>query len=62
MEPLEKKERKLEFLRELNKRGVELVNKQLERTINEVALIKLNIDLEKRKSLRDSKIDKLLNK
>lgn len=62
MEPLEKKERRLEFLRELNKRGVELVNKQLERTINEVALIKLNIDLEKRKSLRDSKIDKLLNK
>lgn len=60
MEPLEKKERRLEFLRELNKRGVELVNKQLERTINEVALIKLNIDLEKRKALRDSKIDKVL--
>ena len=62
MKRLDKKEKRLEFLQELKERGVSSVNKQLERTIYEVALIKINMYLEKRKSLRNSKINKLLNK
>lgn len=60
MESLERKEKRLEFLRELHKRGVEIVYDQMDRTCNDVAIIKINIELEKRKALRDSKIDKVL--
>jgi hypothetical protein len=60
MDTLERKEKRLAFLRELYSRGVESVYKQMDRTCDEVAIIKINIELEKRKSLRDSKIDKVL--
>ena len=62
MDTLERKEKRLAFLRELYSRGVESVYHQLDRTCDEVALIKLNMELERRKLLRDSKIDKVLDK
>lgn len=60
MDTLERKEKRLAFLRELYSRGVESVYKQMDRTCDEVAIIKINIELEKRKALRDSKINKVL--
>ena len=62
MDTLERKEKRLAFLRELYNRGVESVYKQMDRTCDEVAIIKINMELEKRKLLRDSKIDKVLDK
>jgi hypothetical protein len=62
MDTLERKEKRLAFLRELYSRGVESVYHQLDRTCDEVTIIRLNMELEKRKLLRDSKIDKLLDK
>lgn len=62
MDTLERKEKRLAFLRELYSRGVESVYKQMDRTCDEVALIKINMELQKRKLLRDSKIDKVLDK
>lgn len=62
MDTLERKEKRLAFLRELYSRGVESVYKQMDRTCDEVALIKINMELEKRRLLRDSKIEKVLDK
>jgi hypothetical protein len=62
MDTLERKEKRLAFLRELYSRGVESVYHQLDRTCDEVALIKINMELEKRRLLRDSKIEKVLDK
>jgi len=62
MDTLERKEKRLAFLRELYSRGVESVYHQLDRTCDEVTIIRLNMELEKRKQLRDSKIDKVLDK
>jgi hypothetical protein len=62
MDTLERKEKRLAFLRELYNIGIESVYKQMDRTCDEVALIKLNMELERRKLLRDSKIDKVLDK
>jgi hypothetical protein len=62
MDTLERKEKRLAFLRELYSRGVESVYHQLDRTCDEVALIKINMELQRRKLLRDSKIDKVLDK
>lgn len=61
MDTLERKEKRLAFLRELYNIGIESVYKQMDRTCDEVAIIKLNIELEKRKQLRDTKIDKVLD-
>jgi hypothetical protein len=61
MDTLERKEKRLAFLRELYSRGVESVYKQMDRTCDEVALIKINMELERRKQLRDTKIDKVLD-
>ena len=61
MDTLERKEKRLAFLRELYSRGVESVYKQMDRTCDEVALIKINMELEKRRLLRDSKIEKVLD-
>ena len=62
MDTLERKEKRLAFLRELYSRGVESVYKQMDRTCDEVALIKINMELEKRRLLRDTKIEKVLDK
>jgi hypothetical protein len=61
MDTLERKEKRLAFLRELYSRGVESVYKQMDRTCDEVAIIKINMELERRKQLRDTKIDKVLD-
>ena len=61
MDTLERKEKRLAFLRELYNRGVESVYKQMDRTCDEVAIIKINMELERRKQLRDTKIDKVLD-
>ena len=61
MDPLERKEKRLAFLRELYNRGVESVYHQLDRTCDEVTVIKLSMELQRRKELRDSKIDKVLD-
>jgi hypothetical protein len=58
---LERKEKRLAFLRELYSRGVESVYKQMDRTCDEVAIIKINMELQRRKELRDTKIDKVLD-
>jgi len=62
MDTLERKEKRLAFLRELYSRGVESVYHQLDRTCDEVALIKINMEIQRRKLLRDSKINKVLDK
>jgi hypothetical protein len=62
MDTLERKEKRLAFLRELYNIGIESVYKQMDRTCDEVALIKINMELEKRRLLRDSKIEKVLDK
>jgi len=62
MDTLERKEKRLAFLRELYNIGIESVYHQLDRTCDEVALIKINMELQRRKLLRDSKIDKVLDK
>lgn len=61
MDTLERKEKRLAFLRELYSRGVESVYHQLDRTYDEVTVIKLSMELQRRKELRDSKIDKVLD-
>ena len=60
MDTLERKEKRLAFLRELYNIGIESVYKQMDRTCDEVAIIKINMELERRKQLRDTKIDKVL--
>jgi len=62
MDTLERKEKRLAFLRELYNIGIESVYKQMDRTCDEVALIKINMELQRRKLLRDSKINKVLDK
>lgn len=62
MDTLERKEKRLAFLRELYSRGVESVYKQMDRTCDEVVIIKINMELERRRLLRDSKIEKVLDK
>ena len=62
MDTLERKEKRLAFLRELYSRGVESVYHQLDRTCDEVTIIKLSMELQRRKLLRDSKIGKVLDK
>jgi hypothetical protein len=61
MDTLERKEKRLAFLRELYNIGIESVYKQMDRTCDEVAIIKINMELERRKQLRDTKIDKVLD-
>lgn len=61
MDTLERKEKRLAFLRELYSHGIESVYKQMDRTCDEVAIIKINMELERRRLLRDSKIEKVLD-
>ena len=60
MTTLEQKEKRWKFLNELHNRGVESVKSQLERNADEIMLIKIELELEKRMSERDSKINTLL--
>ncbi len=60
MTTLKKKEKRWKFLNELYNRGVESVKFQLERNADEILLIKIELELEKRMHERDSKINTLL--
>jgi hypothetical protein len=62
LSPLERKEKRLEFLRELYSSGIESVYHQLDRTGDEVAIIKIGIALEERKNRIDSNIKTILDK
>jgi hypothetical protein len=59
---LERKEKRLEFLRELYSSGVESVYHQMDRTCDEVAIIKIGIALEERKNRIDTNINSVLDK
>ena len=60
MNSLERKEMRLEFLNQLNDRGVESVRPQIERIVDEITLMKIEIELERRKNSRESKINKVI--
>jgi hypothetical protein len=60
MTELEKKEKRWRFLNELHNRGVEMVSPQIERLGDEIMLIKIEQELQRRKSQRESKINTLL--
>jgi hypothetical protein len=62
LSPLERKEKRLAFLRELYSNGVESVYHQMDRTCDEVAIIKIGIALEERKNRIDTNINSVLNK
>lgn len=61
MTTLEQKEKRWRFLNDLHNRGVESVKHQLERNADEIMLIKIELELERRRSERDSKIKHLIN-
>lgn len=62
LSPLKRKEKRLAFLRELYSNGVESVYRQMDRTCDEVAIMKIEIYLEERKNRIDSNINSVLNK
>lgn len=59
MESLEKKKKRLQFLKELRSRGVESVD-QIARTERDIAMIELAMQLQKRREDRDSKIESII--
>jgi len=59
---LERKEKRLAFLRELYINGVESVYRQMDRTCDEVAIIKIGIALEERKERINTNINTVLKK
>ena len=59
---LERKEKRLAFLRELYSSGVESVYRQMDRTCDEVAIIKIGIALEERKERINTNINTVLKK
>lgn len=60
MNTLDRKEKRWRFLNELYNRGVETVGSQIERLGDEIMLIKIEIELERRKKERENKINTLL--
>jgi len=62
MESLETKKKRLEFLLELNDRGLESAPGQITRTERAIAFMELTILLRNRKTERNSKIDSILKK
>lgn len=60
LSPLERKEKRLAFLRDIHKIGIESVYKQMDRTCDEVAIMKIEIALEERKNRIDSNINSVL--
>jgi len=60
METLQIKMKRLEFLKELKERNLEVPKGQIERTEREIAFMKLAIRLEEIKAKRNAKIDQVL--
>ena len=61
MDTLERKRKRLEFLKELQERGVRFVSSQIERTTTDIKYIELSNRLEEIKKERNTKIKNLLN-
>ena len=61
MDTLERKRKRLEFLKELQERGVGFVSSQIERTTTDIKYIELSNRLEEIKKERNTKIKNLLN-
>ncbi len=61
MNTLERKVKRWKFLNELYNKGIESVSSQLERNADEIMLMRIEIELEKRKEQRDSKINSIIN-
>ena len=62
MNELEKKEKRLDFLKKLESHGIETVSKHIERVETEIETIKFTIRLEKLRDKRDKKINHILGK
>ena len=60
MNTLDRKEKRWRFLNELHNRGVETVGSQIERLGDEIMIMKIEIELERRKVERENKINTLL--
>jgi hypothetical protein len=60
MNTLDRKEKRWRFLNELHNRGVETVGSQIERLGDEIMIMKIEIELERRKKERENKINTLL--
>ena len=60
MNNLDRKEKRWRFLNELHNRGVESVGSQIERLGDEIMIMKIEIELERRKVERENKINTLL--
>jgi hypothetical protein len=61
MDKLERKIKRWKFLNEIYNRGVESVGSQIERNANDIMLMRIELELKKRKELRDSKINSVLS-
>jgi len=61
MDKLERKIKRWKFLNEIYNRGVESVGAQIERNANDIMLMRIELELKKRKELRDSKINSVLS-
>ena len=61
MDTLERKVKRWKFLNELYNKGVESVGPQIERNADEIMLMRIEIELKKRKEERDSKINSIID-
>lgn len=62
MDTLDKKRKRLNFLTELQSRGVEMVNPMIKRTKEDIRFIEISIRLNAIKAERERKIKDLLKK
>jgi hypothetical protein len=60
MSQLENKLKRWKFLNELYNRGVESVSSQIERVGGEIMLMRIEIELDKKRKERDSKINSII--
>jgi hypothetical protein len=61
MDTLERKIKRWKFLNELYNRGIESVGPQIERNADDIMLMRIELELKKRKESRDSKINSILS-
>ena len=61
MDTLEVKINRWKFLNELYNRGIESVGPQIERNANDIMMMRIELELKKRKESRDSKINSILS-
>jgi hypothetical protein len=60
MSQLENKLKRWKFLNELYNRGVESVSSQIERVGGEIMLMRIEIELDRKRKERDSKINSII--